>query len=103
VVAKISFDGMNWNSAIVPNISADGLLIVTDRACKAGEVIWVEMDVDPRVEGVERFTLMAHCKVLNDRGGEHGTRAYSAVFYDISMGQRIKLDELITYSLEAMK
>jgi hypothetical protein len=99
VSAKISMDRKNWDTATVPNISADGLLFNTDRVCHIGEILWLELEIDPHMPSIEKFMIAVHCKVVSDRGNADGTHSYSGVFNDLSTGNRIRLDELITMTV----
>jgi hypothetical protein len=108
VAAKISMDKNAWNAAVIPNISADGLLFYTDRYCEEGDVLWLELNIDPKLPNIEKFKLAAHCKVVAERDSKDGLNAYSAVFYGLSAANYIRLDELVeqtvlTYSPSSAK
>ena len=100
VTAKVSEDAKNWFSASVPNIAAAGLLFLSEKAYKEGDLLWLDLDVNPRLpEMIEHFHVKTKALVKNVRKEQDKMNSYGVVFTEISENDRIRLDEMIRLKL----
>ena len=98
VIAKVSRDDITekWFVVQIPNIAAGGLLLRTDTTFEVGQVLNIDMQIDPLAPGITgKIPMKAKGVVKGDRGMTEGLHAYSVEFTEISSGDRIRLDELV--------
>jgi hypothetical protein len=97
--AKISEDGQEWYSVKVPNVAAGGLIFLTEREYKPGDVLTFEMRIDPRIIIVIPINMKFKGTVKSDRGQEDGKNMYAVVYSEISNDDQIRLDELVRLAI----
>jgi len=98
VIAKVSRDDATekWYVVQIPNIAAGGLLFRADTTFEEGEVLIIDMQIDPLAPGITgKIPMKVKGVVKGDRGMIDGLHAYSIVFTEISSSDRIRLDELV--------
>ena len=98
ITAKVSRenDSENWFDVKVPNIAAGGALVVTETLFEIGEVIQIDMEIDPVAPGFSRkIPIKTKSVVRGDRGTKEGKHIYSVEFKGISNNDRTRLDELV--------
>jgi len=96
IEAKVSEDGKTWVEVQVPNISASGLLFMAEKKYQKGDNISFIMNISPIVVGPD-FTvkMKLNAVIKSDRGQQEGLYCYAVKFTDISLGDQIRLDELM--------
>ena len=108
VTAKVcrENDSANWSDVEMPNIAAGGALIVTETLFETGEVILIDMEIDPVTPGISRkIPIESKGVIRGDRGTKEGKHIYSVEFKGMSSKDRTRLDELVrmtNYSLRLL-
>ena len=97
VTAKACRENSNrWSEISVQDIAAGGLLFLAEETYDIGEVVIIDMLIDPIVPGVPwTIPMKVTGEVRGDRGMRDGMRAYSVRFTEITKDNKIRLDELI--------
>ena len=96
IVAKISDDNTEWIDVQVPNISASGLLFLTNKPYRKGDVVWFSLDIAPIVVGPNfHIKMTIKAAVKGNREEQDGMSCFAVKFTDISVGDQIRLDELV--------
>jgi hypothetical protein len=106
VAAKASknADADQWLDVSVLNLSASGLLFLTDMTYEEGEILWLDLLIDPMIAGYSTKNHMKIKGVINNyRGIVNDMNAFSVVYTQISKSSRIWLDELIHMAHNAYK
>jgi hypothetical protein len=97
--AKISEDGKDWFTVKVPNIAAGGLIFLTERSYKPGDVLNFELRIDPRIIIVIPLNMRFKGVIKSDRGPQEGKNMYAVVFSEITTDDQIRLDELVRLTI----
>jgi len=94
--AKISADKKQWFDVQVPNISANGLLFLTDRSYEKDDTVWFDLKIAPMAIGPDfKVNINVKAIVQSDRGTQDNMRIFSVKFTEISDSDTIQLDELV--------
>ena len=96
IEAKISSDDKEWSEIQVSNISASGLLFSSGKQYKCGDTMWISLIIAPIVVGPDlTMKMKVQAEINNDRGEQEGQHCYAVKFTEISLGDQIRLDELM--------
>ena len=96
IKAKASDDNLQWFDIQVPNISASGLLFMTDREYECGNEVWIKLTISPIVVGPDfEVKMSVQAAVKGNREDTDGLHCYSAKFTKIEQSDQIRLDELV--------
>ena len=96
IKAKISDDNSHWFDIQVPNISASGLLLMTDKLFTDGAEAWIKLEIAPVVVGPDFLVKMrVKAAIKGCREDRDGLHCYAAKFTQIEQGDQIRLDELV--------
>jgi len=97
----VSKDSKEWFEVQVPDISAGGLQLVTDRVFEPDEILCIDLNIDPLMSGnPNNFVLKAKLivkRLISSRADSH---TYSAAFSDISNEDKVRLDILVNWTME---
>ena len=100
ITAQSSNDNEEWTDVKVPNISASGLLFLSNQAFNNGDIVWFKLVIDPLL-----VTPSITCKITASgvvksvRGEQDGMQLYAVQFKEISQSDQIQLDELVHMSV----
>jgi len=97
VDALVSKNGTGqWSEARVLDIAAGGLLFITDMSYEKGDMLRLDLKIDPMTPGISRkIPVKATGEITAARGVREGKLAYSVKFTEISKEDRIRIDELV--------
>ncbi|MCL2548650.1 MAG: PilZ domain-containing protein [Symbiobacteriaceae bacterium] len=96
IIAKISEDKEQWSQVQVIDISAGGLLFHTEDEFEPGTVLWFDLFIDPKMPEIpERIHMEVRARVSSVRQQFEEVNAVGVVFIQISLGDQVRLDELI--------
>ena len=95
VSARISENGKAWSDVKVPNISAGGILIHTEKEYKPGDTVWFDLTIDPRLAIIVPISFKSKGEVKRDYGVHDDKNIYAIVFTEMSANDQIRLDELV--------
>jgi hypothetical protein len=99
IVAKTSEKGKDWHDVTVPNISAGGLLLETDFVHNQGDVLWFNLQIDPRIAIVIPINVKTKGVINSDRGIHGNKHMYAVEFVEISSDDQIRMDELVRLAI----
>jgi c-di-GMP-binding flagellar brake protein YcgR len=90
---RISLDGYIWHEAVVFDISAGGLKIVTNIVFDIGEDLWFNLDM-PEFLSKSQMKIKGTIR-RQEEDDEEGMFVYGVSFRDLSEAVRIGIDENI--------
>jgi len=96
IIAQISNDNENWSSVTVPNISANGLLFLSDGSFTVNDTVFFQLVIDPLlVTPSLTYNINLKAVIKSIRGQQDGLYLTAVQFNNISLNDQIQLDELI--------
>ena len=96
ITAQSSSDDKEWTDITVPNISANGLLFLSDKPYTPGDTVQLKLVIDPLlVTPSLTYQITASAIVKSIRGEQDGMQLIAVQFKKISQSDQIQLDELV--------
>jgi len=97
VNALVSKNGAEqWSDARVLDIAAGGLLFIADMSYEKGDMLRLDLEIDPMTPGISRkIPVKVTGEITACRGVRDGKLSYSVRFTEISKEDRIRIDELV--------
>ena len=99
VEAKVSEDMKTWFNVEVPDISAGGLMFNTDKLYNVGDILWLEVYINPKMLHIGDINIKSKAVVKSVREVRGGHNAVGVEFRELPKNTQIHLDEVINWTI----